>query len=311
MRHNKTIFGWIVVFLVLGILFWLPMSINQKNSDNNDTDAIKQSGFSLQPLLLTPMRGISVIATAALAVDFATGSILYEKNADVVLPLASLTKIISSLALFDTLSLDEIVTTSEQAIATEGASALMAGERYQVRDLLVMTMIESSNDAITALVEYAAHKEGIAPLYHEAWFIEQMQNKALALGASQKMVFYNPTGLDISDQLAGAYGSARDIIHIAQNSFSSPLWDLTRVGTIISQDGRVVTLRPTNSLQGSLVQLRGAKTGFTDIAGGNLLVLLEQPIGRPIGVVVLGSTHEGRFSDVAFLLGMLRQNTIL
>ena len=132
----------------------------------------------------------------------------------------------------------------------------------------------------------------------------------MELGSSQKMVFYNATGLDISDRLAGAYGSARDIMRIAQNSFSSPLWDLTHIEMITSQEGRAIILKPTNILQGSLVQLHGAKTGFTDIAGGNLLVLLEQPIGRPVGIVVLGSTHEGRFSDMAFLLALLRQNTI-
>lgn len=289
--------------------FWLPLPPRATNSELNNKSAAPRDDFALRPLILTPVRG-AIAANAALAVDLTTGAVLYEKNADAALPLASLTKIVSSLVLFDMLPLDEIVTISENAITTEGESALAAGERYEIRDLLAMAMVESSNDAIAALVEYAANKEGILSPYHESWFLKEMQNKTLSLRASQKMVFYNPTGLDISDRFAGAYGSARDIIRITQHSFSSPLWDLTRIGTIVSQDGRVVALRPTNNLQGSLVQLRGAKTGFTDIAGGNLLVLLEQPIGRPLGIVVLGSTHEGRFQDIAFLLALLRQNTI-
>ena len=309
-NNKKTVLIGAAALLALGLSFWLPLSKNQQNSDQNNANAVNRTDFTLRPLLLAPLRSVSILATAALVVDLATGDVLYEKNADIILPLASLTKIISSLVLLDRLPLDEVVTISEHAIATEGISVLVAGERYRVRDLLIMAMIESSNDAVAALMEYVAYKENIAPAYRELWFVGQMRNKVLALGASQKIIFYNPTGLDISDRLAGAYGSARDIVRIAQYSFSSPLWDLTRTGTIISQDGRVIALNPTNSLQGSLVQLRGAKTGVTDIAGGNLLVLLEQPIGRPIGVVVLGSTHEGRFSDVALLLGLLRQNTI-
>ena len=134
--------------------------------------------------------------------------------------------------------------------------------------------------------------------------------KRWSLDHRKKWFFITQPGLIFRIGSLGRMGPRATLCVLAKNSFSSPLWDLTHIEMITSQEGRAIILKPTNILQGSLVQLHGAKTGFTDIAGGNLLVLLEQPIGRPVGIVVLGSTHKGRFSDMAFLLALLRQNTI-
>jgi len=55
-----------------------------------------------------------------------------------------------------------------------------------------------------------------------------------------------------------------------------------------------------------LTPLVGSKTGYTDLAGGNLLVIVEYPIGHPLGIVVLGSSAEGRFLDVKKILKWIK-----
>ncbi len=244
-------------------------------------------------------------ANAALAVDFLNGATLYAKNETKPLPLASLTKIISALVILDLAKEDEEVLISPHAIATEGQSTLIAGEHLTVRDLLVMVMRESSNDAMEALVEHVAQKNNVAPEDADIWFLPSMEQKAL-LWKLNDMVFLDPTGLDVNRTIAGAYGSARDILRIAQYSYNSELWQLGKIESVTSKEGTVHMVNPTNLLDGALPQLIGAKTGFTDIAGGNLLVLMEYPIGHPLGIVVLGSSEQGRFEDVKKLLDWIK-----
>ncbi len=237
-----------------------------------------------------------VEAHAVLVEDFTTGEIIFEKNKNESLPLASLTKIISVLVVLDRVGLDEKVSVSKNAINAPEPSSLKAGERLLLRDLLSMVMVESSNDAITALSDYVTIKNGLLPDYGEAWFLNLMRQKVASFGAND-MVFYNVTGYDVSKTLSGAYGTAEDLLKIAKGSLDSPMWQFGGVREFVSLDKIKHILKPTNDLYSSLPTLIGSKTGFTDLAGGNLLIIIDYPLGHPLGIVVLGSSAEGRFTD--------------
>ncbi len=227
-------------------------------------------------------------AKSALAEDLLTGEVLFSKNSGEALPLASITKIITLLVVLDRVSLDE-----------------EAGKHFLARDFVSMAMAESSNDAVTALYEYVVQKNQIAEASRKEWFLDLMRKKAERLGAAD-MKFYNIWGLDESPKLAGAYGSAEDLLKIAQISLGSPIWQLGMVHEIVSKEGIKHNFKFTNELGPELTPLLGSKTGYTDLAGGNLLVIVEYPIGRPLGIVVLGSTEKGRFEDMKKILGWVR-----
>ena len=229
-----------------------------------------------------------VEAQSALAMRLRTGKILFEKNKSEVRPLASITKVVSALTILRFLDPSEKITVSAFAVATEEPSSLLVGEHFAVRDLLAMAMVESSNDAVMALVERLGDTK---------WFLDLMGETARELGA-ETMRFYTPTGLDVSTDIAGGYGSATDLLAIVARTLDTPVWQLGSVREVVSDEGLVHTLRPTNVIDADITPLIGAKTGFTDLAGGNLLIITEYPIGEPLGIVVLGSTLEGRFSDV-------------
>lgn len=245
-------------------------------------------------------------ASAAFALDLSSGASLYEKNSEQAFPLASLTKIISVLTALDMVSLDEQVLISKQAIVTEGVSSLRSGEHLTVEQLLTMVMVESSNDAIMALVEYAAQKMGIESEI-ETWFVTRMHEKAKNLGAPN-VHFFNSTGLDRSLYESGADGSGKELLTIARNSYASPIWRMNSKTELISSEGIIHRLIPTSVLDRKIPQLIGTKTGFTDLAGGNLLALVEYPLGHPIGIVVLGSSFEGRFSDVEKIFSFIKKS---
>ena len=269
----------------------------------------RYDNHTLEPMVPMPLPPPAIEASASLAMDLISGEYVFEKNSEYALPLASLTKIVSALTLLDMLKPNDQVVISKTAIATQGISTLRLGEHIRVEQLLTMAMVESSNDAIMALVEHATKINGINDTDAQAWFLQRMHQKAQSLGAPT-MQFFNPTGLDLSPTENGAYGSAKELLAIARASYASPIWRWGSKTEIISRDGIIHRLIPTSTLDRIIPQITGAKTGFTDLAGGNLLVLVEYPIGRPLGIVVLGSSMEGRFSDVETIFSFIKQSII-
>lgn len=260
------------------------------------------------PLPLTKGEGVrgkvEVEARSALVLDLLTNKILFEKNSREVLPLASITKIISSLVAIDYLNLDEYVEISKTAVETPEPSTLLVGEHLRAGDLLAMAMGESSNDAMTALVE---------KLGDEKWFLDLMREKAKTLGA-ETMTFLNPTGLDIKlgldqtltqTEFGSNFGSVYELSRIVKNSLDSIIWQVGNKEVVVSKEGIEHKIKHTNVLREELFGIYGAKTGFTDSAGGNLILIIERPIAKPKLIVILGSTLEGRFEDAKKLLNML------
>ena len=98
-------------------------------------------------------------ARSALAKDLVSHEILLKKNEKEPLPLASIAKIISALVILDENMADEEVAVSRDAIEAPEPSSLRVREHFKIGDLLAMVIVESSNDAISALVEHTIQKE--------------------------------------------------------------------------------------------------------------------------------------------------------
>lgn len=268
-----------VFFIIFVLVSLLAFQIEAPKIQPSKSGALAQTVGSSGTFSAPEIEG-----EAALAQDFLTGEIVYEKNAIYPLPLASLTKIISSLAILDSVSLDEDVGTQKD-------------EHFRVRDVLAMIMVESSNGAVETLFKHVVKKNGIKLEESQKWFLELMSKKAESLGGVG-MIFSTIDGADASENSAGAMGSAEAMLKIAEASLDSPLWQFGAIHKVISKEGLIYPLKPTNNLEGEIPGLLGAKTGLTDLAGGNLLVIFEHPLGHPIGIVVLGSSEKGRFDDV-------------
>jgi D-alanyl-D-alanine carboxypeptidase len=240
---------------------------------------------------------VTLEARAAYVYDVRTGEQLFSKNGDTTLPLASLTKILTALVAVRDIPTDQDVTISQTALDTEGESGLTLGEVWDLADLSAFMLVVSSNDGATALREaYESHTGGS--------FIAAMNNKAKKLGISAR--FVNETGLDIGFGHETNAGSAHDIALLLASALSEApsLLDATRSEsvTFTSESGVKHTADNTNHLINDIPWALGAKTGFTDAAGGNLAVAFDRSVGHPVIVVVMGSSREGRFEDVRKLI---------
>lgn len=239
---------------------------------------------------------LALEARSAYAYDMTSGRVLYEHNGDVQLPLASLTKIMTVLTAQDFLPRGSSVSITTDALSSEGDSGLKNGDVWDVRDLMDLTLISSSNDGARALMLASSDTARMTP----DDFIRAMNRKARSLDLIS-VFFINETGLDVSTTTAGAYGTARDVAHlIAVATTEAPdVFDHSVLPkeTFLSSSGTYRTIHNTSLVAASLLSSRASKTGYTDLAGGNLALVFEPILGYPVALTVLGSTREGRHAD--------------
>jgi D-alanyl-D-alanine carboxypeptidase (penicillin-binding protein 5/6) len=254
-----------------------------------------------------PFADIQLQAESAYVYDLTTGHILYERNPNVQLPLASLTKVAMALAVSEVLSPDDIITIPYDTAPQGSAERLAAGEKWRVQDVIDFTLIASSNGGADILA--AAANDDIRAKYPDApasnatlW---RMNGIVRELGLANTY-FLNDNGLDMSTTQAGAYGSARDVAKLfAYAATNSPavFAGTTKDNMLLtSVNGSKTSAFNTNTALGSIPGLVMGKTGYTDLAGGNLGIVFDIGPAHPVVAVVMHSTESGRFDDMTKLV---------
>ena len=255
---------------------------------------------------------LSLEARSAYVIDLTTGDSLFARNADVQLPLASITKIPLVLVAAEVLQLSENITVSREATERGKDWGLETGA-WVVQNLVDFTLVASSNAGAEALAESAdarlRAKYPHAPSGEAA--VWRMNALAHELGLT-KTYFLNPSGLDVSPTQASAFSSAREIaLLIAYAAKTQPeLFAATgrREATLGPLKGPKKPVISTNEALRDIPGLILGKTGFTHLAGGNLAIVFEIEPLHPIAAVVLGSSDSGRFDDMRKLLGVIQTN---
>ncbi len=264
---------------------------------------------STTPLVSVHPTPPALTARAAIIYDVTTQKALYIKNADTQLPLASLTKVMTALVATETLG-THMIEIDPAALMREGESGFTGGEAWRTQDLIDFTLITSSNDGAEAL-KIAAEPFITAPhtTRFNSRFVARMNERAHALHMAHTY-YLDATGLDISETQASAYGSALDVAKLfsyIHSTYPSLLAGTAEDGVLIdSADGALYTAHNTNDALPYIPGLIGGKTGYTDLAGGNLAVLFDAGVGQPVVAVVLGSTRTARFTDISALIDYTR-----
>lgn len=290
--------------VVLALAAWGIVAYAERHQIEAEAVTAPHPIATTTPVAPGAFMDLPLIGESAIVYDLSTGTTLYAKSADRQLPLASLTKLLSVYAGVQSLSPQTPVTISPSALAAEGESGLFMGETFAFADLARFALAASSNDAAAAITEAVVAQRGSSTR-------QAMAGAAAAAGLS-KTYAINGTGLDLPDLSAsGGYGTARDVALLA-GALIEEAPELAAASTrpsvsITSANGIPHTLPNTNQGAITVPGVLLSKTGFTDLAGGNLVVVFDAGIDHPVAVVVLGSTVEGRFSDVNRLIDATHQ----
>ena len=222
----------------------------------------------------------------ALLIGDVNGNIIKEDNSSTVRPLASVTKIMTSILTLDkikqgSISYEDKVTVSSKAASVPYGIKLTAGKQYTVRDLLKATIIKSSNNAAYALAEYVA---GDVPS-----FVNLMNQKARSYGLNS-LRYCSPHGLP--PKYTGScmdQGNAKDLYKLAQITLKdySEYLNFSKNKTDYVDNGNT-KVSSTNSLLGNVLGVDGIKTGYHDAAGSNIVLTANRGNDRMIAVI-LGS----------------------
>lgn len=233
---------------------------------------------------------------AAILIDQESGTVLYEKEADTQMPIASITKVMTLLLVMDRLeegrfTLEDTVPVTEHAYSMGGSQIwLEPGEEFTVDEMLRAVCVASANDAAVALAEMVGGSEPV--------FVEQMNQKAAQLGMSNT-TFQNACGLDQERHLS----TARDVAIMSREILNNhpQILNYTGIWTDSLRGGQTQLVN-TNKLLRRYQGITGLKTGTTGGAGVCLSASATRDGLSLIAVVLGASSSTERFDAATALL---------
>ncbi len=278
-----------IIILLSLILMILPVNASSDSYNKNEVSAIYS---------LTSINDLK--ATSAILVEANSGQILYAKDENKQIPIASLTKIMSVYLIMEAISnseitYDTIVKTSAKAHGVEGSSVyLNLGEEFTVRELLYAIEVRSANDATVAVAEAVAGSQGE--------FVNRMNQKATQLGMMDTY-FRDCTGL--TD--AGHYSTVKDLSVITR-ALITDYPDIFQFSRTLEKEFRDKEHRDYQYMVNRYNLLNyydgatGLKTGFTTAAGYCLVGTAQRGEISLVAIVTGEPDNNHRVAEAAFLL---------
>ncbi len=240
-----------------------------------------------------------VDAEAYFVQNSGTGEVLAAFDERERLPMASITKLMTSLVALERAALDDVATVSSRSASIgESTIDLRQGERVTLRDLIRAALVQSANDAANAIAAFVGRGSVTR-------FVELMNAKARALGLTDTR-FANPDGLDASDH----FSSARDVTKLARVAMNKPF--IRETVRLVSATAAGRQLHTWNDLLTSFPRTIGVKTGHTNGAGWSQVAAARGGGVTMYATLLGGESRDGRNADLAGLLawGLSRYRTV-
>jgi len=241
-------------------------------------------------------NNLKIDALSVISIKVVNGKeeVLFEENADRVLPIASLTKLMTAFVIFEypkQYDLSKAITVSDDVLEINGDYGFEEKE-FSRKDLLYAILIESNNDAAYALAQNVPfEEEGMEN------FIKLMNDKAKELNLG-KTLFTSSTGLSVN------YSTAREIAELSKIIIYKHL-DIFKISTEpsfnisdVSNEFNYSAVNK-NELLGKLPNIIGGKTGWTKISGGCIVLIQKNEKEEYFINVILGTdSQESRFKEM-------------
>ncbi len=286
----------------------------ENKGDNFFEGVVSEKLVIDEPDAPTKVEGVGNFYTrskSAIAIDAKTGTILHYQDAKKKTAIASLTKIMTAMVVIDGIENleEEIVEIDGETLLTIGtrvgcprsgyciSNRLQKGEKISAKFLLEAVLMNSANDAATALARHIAGSEKD--------FAFLMNKKAKEIGLLDTN-FCNPTGLDEEDRPGGCYSTALDVAKIGAYSLQyEEIWSIMKIKEkfIYSADGKIEhKIINTDLLLEQMDNCLGGKTGFTYEAGRSLMTAAHDPKNKDNIIVAVILDNVYRWEDMKDLI---------
>lgn len=270
-------FRCLALAVIAALFFSIPVSANEVLSVSDYVTA--PTWATSDSAVIADASALNLGGRSIILVEETTGQVLYERDADIQMPPASITKIMTLLLTMEAMekgefTLNTMITCSAHAASMGGAQIwLEEGEQMSVDDIIKAVCIKSANDAAVVLAELVGGSE--------EGFVNMMNARAKELGM-KGTTFKNASGLDAD----GHISTARDIAIMSRALMRhDKIFEYTRIW-MDSLRGGETELVNTNKLIRFYKGATGLKTGTTDGAGSCLSATAERDGLSLIGVVM-------------------------
>lgn len=289
--HSFKIFLLILLGLMPNFSFIERYETKIKNELIPATTEAKFTEYKI-PENSVDYKAISSGSEAALFLDLKSGRVLFEKNKEKKLPIASITKLMTALVVISENDLEKIITVkSISSQYLDAKMGLAVGDKLKVRELLHGLLINSGSDA--------AHVLAVETAGPEAEFVKKMNQKAELIGLINTR-FSNPVGYDSAQN----YSTAKDLALLSEVVLKSKALSeiiAKKSYTARTEQGKRFYLVNTNQLVGP--SFKGVKTGTT-VAAGECLVSLYREGDREVLGILLKSPN--RFGETEAIVRWTR-----
>lgn len=295
-----------LISFLASLSFWLFVNLSYQQLENFYlTKKISQASLSSNLLYqiktkkineLKKLKLAKISAESAISVYFSKNGkeiVIYKKNPNKKLHIASLTKLVSTIVAKEFYKKSEQIVITKESVLQAGAQGFFrVGDKFLLEDLLKSALIESSNDAIFAI----AQKIG------EDNFVALMNLKIKSIGAKDSY-FVNPTGLQESKN-GGNYSTVKDLVKIGKYLIKNhpeliKILSLKKAPIYLANGKFHHLAKNTNLLLNKYPQIIAGKTGWTSLAGGCLLEILKVKNGFLVAVLL---NSKKRFDDMEKIL---------
>lgn len=294
-KENRTkYFIPVLGYLFLSSALIFAIILSKELPQNKKVSVVKTNVF----------ENVKLEARGAIVWDVVNKRELFAKNPYMPLPLASLTKVMTAVTTYGKFENDQEIKITREDLIPEGDSNLVVGDKWKAKDLRDFTLITSSNDGALALAVMAGKQCSSTTINPQEEFVREMNETGQKIGLVNSR-FFNEHGLDEQTDKGGAYGSAKDMALLFEYAMKNypEILEATRYKNLsFASTEKIYNAENTNVVINKIPGILASKTGYTDLAGGNLVVAFDAGLNRPIIISVLGSTEEGRFSDVLQLV---------
>lgn len=279
--------------IAVGLAVLLLLAVNQINNLEGSEAPVQAEmvrTYSFDFETVRP-KGPKLNIRSAILVNYDNGDVLYAKNAEMVHPIASISKLVAAMVILDKIqdfSVRQVVT-KEDAFRSS-FSHLRPGYQMTLEDLLHTSLMISDNRATRALARATSGSYEL--------FVQAMNEKVQTLGL-EHTVFFDPTGLD-----ARNVSTAHEVAKILHHAYSYPkIAEITStkkyiVGFKRGRRSYLMELRNTNHLMDAPYHVLAGKTGYIEESAYCLTTIVQNDKGEKLTLVVLGAPGGGlRFKE--------------
>ncbi len=291
MKHSVTVLRYLTTDIVVFVLcflvsFTISSAVLAPTTEVSILGASQSENEALQNFtnyqVEAPPDKNTIQATSYKVINLTSGSILTKSHADIPLPIASLTKLMTAWVTMHYGNLnDEYTITAHDIEATSPSLNLKVGDTVAVKDLMLAMLIGSTNDAALSLSGYIEQKTGND-------FASLMNKEAKSLNMSSSR-YSNPMGFDSNTN----YSSADDIELLVKKLLATNIFEQTSKETSYqfqAKNGSILKTTATNKLIGKYEDLYAIKTGFTNTALGSMVTIIKHNNDSYL-IIVIGSPN--------------------